>query len=256
MTTCSLPNPSAFNQSPLTPSFPRKVYPGIMPGSEGNRFRSKETSDEMSDAILVAAAQSGDDVAFVELCNRHSDRILRTLYQITKNREDAEDALQDSFLKAFTHIHKFEGRSLFSSWLTRIAINSALMLLRKRRSRNEIPIEIPSDGERPELHYEIVDPNEDPEAQYARLEKSERLRMEILRLRPRFRSVVELHQFQECSAAEIADTLSISVAAVKSRLLRARAALRKSTFRKKTPVHGYMRHSQTRQTYSDASVSG
>ncbi len=250
MTTC-LSNPSTSQSSSFTPTFPRKVYTETRPHSAPNHSVAEETPDEMSEQMLVAAAQSGDARAFVELCNRHSDRILRTLYQITKNREDAEDALQDAFLKAYTHINRFEGRSLFSSWLTRIAINSALMLLRKKRSRNEIPIDAPSDGERPELHREIVDPNEDPERQYVQQESRERLRQEILRLRPRFRSVVELHQFHDCSATEIANTLSISVAAVKSRLLRAKAVLRKSTTRKKPVMGDYMRQTATRHTYTD-----
>jgi RNA polymerase sigma-70 factor, ECF subfamily len=93
---------------------------------------------EMSDARLVSAAKSGDAVAFVELSARHSDMILRRTYRIVKNWQDAEDVLQDSFMKAFIHLKDFEERASFSSWLTRIAINTALMLLRKKRFHIEI----------------------------------------------------------------------------------------------------------------------
>jgi RNA polymerase sigma-70 factor (ECF subfamily) len=181
---------------------------------------------------LVAAAQAGDAIAFVTLCKLHSDKILRRLYRITKNWEDAEDALQDSFLKAYLHLNKFEGRSNFSSWLTRIAINSALMLLRKKRSRNEIPMEISIDGEQHPQQREVVDPALSPEHQYAQCERRERLGRAIPRLRPCFRSVVELYHFQDRSTSEIADVLSISVPAVKSRLLRAKGALRRTMLRK------------------------
>jgi RNA polymerase sigma-70 factor, ECF subfamily len=186
----------------------------------------------MSERMLVVAAQSGDAVAFVSLCKIHSDKILRRLYRITKNWEDAEDALQDSFMKAFLNINKFEGRSNFSSWLTRIAINSALMLLRKRRSRNEIPMEIAIDGDQYLQDREVPDPAVSPEHRYAECETRERLGTAVPRLRPCFRSVVELYHFQDRSTAEIADTLRISVPAVKSRLLRAKVALRRSMERK------------------------
>lgn len=198
------------------------------------QFSEKTSFDEteMNERMLVSAAQGGDAAAFVTLCKLHSQKILRRLYRITKNWEDAEDALQDSFLKAYLHLHKFEGRSSFSSWLTRIAINSALMLLRKKRSRNEIPMEITVDGDQSLQYREIADPAESPEHRYAQCERKEKLGMAIPRLRPCFRSVVELYHFEDLSTAEIADDLGISVPAVKSRLLRAKSALRRSLVRK------------------------
>jgi RNA polymerase sigma-70 factor (ECF subfamily) len=207
-----------------------EAAPLLIPCAGSTNHAAIEGADA-NEQMLVAAAKEGDASAFVTLCNRHSDKILRRLYRITKNWEDAEDALQDSFLKAYVHLHKFEERSSFSSWLTRIAINSALMLLRKKRARNEIPMEIPSDNEHPTQQREIIDPSETPERRYAQCESKERLSMAIPRLRPCFRSVVELHHFHEQSAAQIAETLSISVPAVKSRLLRAKSALRKSLVR-------------------------
>jgi RNA polymerase sigma-70 factor (ECF subfamily) len=194
----------------------------------GNDFTVEDSPAETSDELLVFAAKSGDAGAFVELSNRHSSKTLWRIYRITRNWEDAEDALQDSFLKAFTHLKNFEGRSSFSSWLTRIAINSALMILRKKRPYLEISIDGRNDDHEAWQACEPRDPTEDPETLYAQREREELLRGAILRLRPHFRDVVHLEQTQECSTKEIAQTLGISVAAAKSRLLRAKMALRAS----------------------------
>ena len=181
----------------------------------------------MDDGTLVSAARSGDHSAFVELCGRHSKKILPRIHRITKNREDAEDVLQDSLLKAYVHIGKFEGRSSFSSWLTRIAINTALMLLRKKRGV-EIPIEEASEDFLSWRAWEPRDQSETPETSYARREREELLRNAILRLPTTFRETVELRHSHEYSTKEIAAALGISVAAAKSRLLRARTAVRAS----------------------------
>jgi RNA polymerase sigma factor (sigma-70 family) len=101
---------------------------------------------QMSDEWLVLTARDGSASAFAELRDRHSSKILRTTYRITRNWEDAEDALQDSFLKAFLHLNKFEGRSAFLSWVTRIAINTALMIMRKKRANKELSIDPDDNG--------------------------------------------------------------------------------------------------------------
>jgi RNA polymerase sigma-70 factor, ECF subfamily len=183
-------------------------------------------SEVVNDELLVLAAKSGDTAAFAELRRRHSSKLLRTIYRITRNWEDAEDAVQDSFLKVFLHLNKFENRSSFASWLTRIAINSALMILRKKRF-NEISIDAASDDSESFERLELPDHREDPERCYVRNEREERLKGAILRLRPDFRDVVEM-QTQEYSTKELADVLGISLPAAKSRLLRARVALRAS----------------------------
>ena len=182
---------------------------------------------ELNDEQLVSAAKSGDRSAFVALCERHSDRILRRICQITRNWQDAEDVLQDSFLKAFIHLKNFEGRSSFSSWLTRIAINAALMILRKRRSL-EMPFDHICEDSEISHTWEPRDLKEDPETSCVRREREELLRGAILRLPPIFRDVIQLQHAQECSTNEIAETLGISVAAAKSRLLRAKTVLRAS----------------------------
>src|ERR1700733_11245938 len=125
----------------------------------------------MSDEVLVSTAQSGDANAFVELSKRHSNRALQTAYRITRNRQDAEDALQDSLLKAFTHLKTFQGKSSFSTWLTRIAINSALMILRKKRGCFEIPFDgIDDSGDNYE-RWLGSSPAENPENRLARKER-------------------------------------------------------------------------------------
>jgi RNA polymerase sigma-70 factor (ECF subfamily) len=179
---------------------------------------------EMNEELLVSAARSGDRTAFMELCRRHSRQIRWRVHRITRNHEDTEDAFQDTLLRAFLNLKSFEGRSSFSSWLTRIAINSALGILRKKRA-SELPILPSSDSSADWMLWEIPDQSETPEAYCERREKEALLRSAILRLPSIFREVVELRHEREYSALEIAETLGISVAAVKSRLSRARKAV-------------------------------
>jgi RNA polymerase sigma-70 factor (ECF subfamily) len=183
---------------------------------------------EMSDEMLVSIAKSGDANAFVELSKRHAGKVFQAAYRITRNRQDAEDALQDSFLKAFVHVKDFQERSSFSTWLTRIAMNSALMMLRKKRHGSEISIDIADGHEGNFETCELRSPIEDPESRYVRRERERELREAIVRLPQVFRDVVELRQAREYSTREIAQALGISVPAVKSRLSRAKSALRTS----------------------------
>ena len=180
---------------------------------------------EMSDEWLVVAAKDGNVDAFAELRARHFRTILRTTYRITRNWEDAEDAVQDSFLKVFVHLNSFEGRSSFLSWATRIAINISLMLLRKRRSHDCQSLDAWDHYVGFDDRWEIRDPREDPERFCARYERSELLRKAIRRLPPVLRGALELQQAQEYSIQEIGNSLGISSAAAKSRLLRAKVRL-------------------------------
>src|SRR6202451_850350 len=180
----------------------------------------------ISEAALVSMAKLGDSDAFVELSKLHSNRLLRRIYHITRNWHDAEDALQDATLRAFSHLKDFQEKSSLSTWLTRIAINSALMILRKKRGCYEIPFEgIDDSGDNYEC-LEVKSPAENPESRLARKEREELLRDAILRLPQVLREVVELRQAREYSTREIAQALGISVPAVKSRLSRARSTLR------------------------------
>jgi RNA polymerase sigma-70 factor, ECF subfamily len=177
-----------------------------------------------SDESLVAAAKQGFHLAFVEVCKRHSRCIFVAAYRITKNREDAEDACQDATLKAFVHLKTFDGRAKFSSWLTRIAINSALMILRQRRRRNETSIDAPLDGETG-VTLDVTDPAKDVDMAYIEHERNVRLRKAINRLRPALRDVLEIRLSSDGSVQEIAQQAGISVAAAKSRLIRGRQTL-------------------------------
>src|ERR1700734_4154107 len=136
----------------------------------------------MSDEMLASKAKSGDTDAFVELSQRHANPVFQATYRVTRNRQDAEDALQEAFLNAFTHMKNFEGRSSFSTWLTRIAINSALMTLRTKRNCHEIPT-----GEGPVGNFGIREPQSpigDPESHYVRGERHKLLRKAIHQLPP------------------------------------------------------------------------
>jgi RNA polymerase sigma factor (sigma-70 family) len=183
---------------------------------------------EISDEMLTSRAKSGDADAFVELSKRHASRVFQVTFRVTRNRQDAEDAFQDAFLNAFTHIKNFEGRSSFSTWLTRIAINSALMTLRKKRNCREIPIDGGDGGVGNVMIWEPQSPMDDPESHYVRGERHKRLRKAIYHLPPIYREVIQLQEAKERSLREIAQSLGITVSAVKSRLSRARSALRTS----------------------------
>jgi RNA polymerase sigma-70 factor (ECF subfamily) len=179
-----------------------------------------------TDEVLVAAAKLGDRLAFVELWARHSNTAFRMVYRITGNHEDAEDVLQDAWIKAYVHLNTFDGRAKFSTWLTRIAINSALMILRRKRARPETSMEITDGDTWP--YREIADQTKNVEELYARHESVERLRRAIRCLKPPLRSVVEFYQANDSSLKEVSEFAGISVAAAKSRLSRAKKTLRKA----------------------------
>jgi len=181
---------------------------------------------EISEAALVSMAKLGDSDAFVVLSKLHSNKILRNVYSITRNWHDAEDALQDATLRAFYHLKDFQEKSSFSTWLTRIAINSALMILRKKRGCYEISFDgIDDSGDKSERR-EVRSPAEDPESRLARKEREELLIDAILGLPQVLREVVQLRQARGYSTRETAQALGITVPAVKSRLARAKLSLR------------------------------
>jgi RNA polymerase sigma factor (sigma-70 family) len=182
----------------------------------------------LSDETLVRAAQKGHAWAFDALCERYERRIFRSALRITRNREDAEDSVQDALLSAFVHIRAFDGRSSFATWLTRIAINSALMILRKKRSSIEIASKDSQDSAAGEQSLEMPDHAPNPENRYVQKEEVSALKEAIRALRPSLRNVVEIQQLQERSLRETAAAMRISIAATKSRLLHAKVALRKS----------------------------
>lgn len=177
------------------------------------------------DEALVAAAKHGQHSAYSELCSRHSKRTLRTVQRITRNAEDAEDVVQESLMKAYLGLENFDGRAAFSSWLTRIAINSALMTLRRRRNRPESSLDSIDDSGKARA-LELIATSCSPEDRILQHERKRRLHSAVSRLPPNLRSVMEIRQSHDGSLEEIADLLGISVSATKSRVLRAKAALR------------------------------
>ena len=173
----------------------------------------------------VVARSEEESSAFQQLYEQSAPRVLKTLYRITRNREDAEDALQEAFLNAFLHAGDFDGRSSFSTWFTRIAINSALMILRKKRTHPEQSVDDADGNQRPWVMPETA---ANPEKLYAQSERAGILKAAVGDLRPGIRKAVEVGQLQERSMRETAEALGISLSAAKARLFHARAALRKS----------------------------
>ncbi|HJZ66204.1 MAG TPA: sigma-70 family RNA polymerase sigma factor [Candidatus Acidoferrum sp.] len=199
---------------------------------------------EHEERILVNAARKGECTAFDVLCKRYSSQLVRATYRVTRNREDAEDAVQDALLSAYIHVRNFDGRSSFSTWLTRIAINSALMILRKRRSLLAMATESADGFAGGETVREIPDHALTPERQLAQSEEEKMLKKAIEGLRPNLRKVIEIQHLQESSIRETAKAIGISVVAAKSRLFHAKAALRKSTpikFMRKTRIANRLR---------------
>jgi RNA polymerase sigma-70 factor (ECF subfamily) len=203
---------------------------GVMnpPSPSANERDIKRTLNEVREDVLISAAKSGDPVAFVELSKRHSNKILRRAYRIVKNWQDAEDVLQESLIRAFLHLKDFEERSSFSSWLTRIAINFALMSLRKKRGHIEISMEVFNDDHELLYRWEPKDPAESPESNFSRREREKMLEGAIRELPPMFRQVVQMKVIEGRSGEEVSQALGISVPAAKSRLARAKMALRVS----------------------------
>jgi RNA polymerase sigma-70 factor, ECF subfamily len=177
------------------------------------------------EAQLVAAAKSGDVNAFETLVSRYERKIFRLAQNITQNREDAEDVLQEAFLKAFQHLPEFQGNSRFYTWLVRIAVNQALMKLRKRRP-NEFSLDQQVETEDDLMPREVEDWGPSPEERYEQTELGRILSSAIGDLDPSFRIVFQLRDIEELSTEETAEALGLSVPAVKSRLLRARLKLR------------------------------
>lgn len=180
-----------------------------------------------NEAVLVAAAKAGSAAAFDELFRRYEQRVFRIAHRITRNREDAEDAVQQAFHRAFLFLNRFLGDSPFSTWLTRIAINEALMTIRKRR-HNTVPITELANPDSDAGPVEMQDSQRTPEQQYAQLELRSALMDLVLQLRPSLRAVILLREMRGFSTAETADLLGISVSAVKTRLFHARSKLRKT----------------------------
>ena len=181
---------------------------------------------EQSESALVTAAKAGDYDAFEQLVNRYEHKIYRLGLNITGNPEDAEDVLQEAFLKAFENLPRFREDSRFYTWLVRIAVNQALMKLRKRRSDKLVSLDDPIEEDGEFIPRDFADWKPSPEQLLGRTETREVLEKAIQDLPPSFRTVFTLRDVEGLSTEETADALDLSIPAVKSRLLRARLQLR------------------------------
>jgi RNA polymerase sigma-70 factor (ECF subfamily) len=178
-----------------------------------------------SDGALVAAAKCGNTQAFEDLVLRHERRVFTVAQRITNNREDAEDVVQETFHKVFLHLDDFQEKSRFSTWLTRIAMNESLILLRRRRGTLEVLPESPDDGDE-SFSAKFVDQRPSPEESCGRRERTELLAEAINRLGPKIRSTILLRDIEERSAEETAELLGTSISAVKARVFQGRRKLR------------------------------
>jgi RNA polymerase sigma-70 factor (ECF subfamily) len=181
--------------------------------------------DAAADEELVAAAKNGDELGFESLARRHQRRIFALAFRNTRVREDAEDLVQETLQKAFVHLQKFEGKSSFSTWLTRIAINESLVSLRKRRALHEVPADDSSGDHVATPGPDLADASPDPEATYLQKEEARSVSAAIRHLRPGMRRAVELRELGDLSTQETARRMGLSVAAIKGRVFHARKEL-------------------------------
>ncbi len=180
-------------------------------------------SDELA---LVEAAKAGDISAFEELVKRYDRNVFRIAQHITQNREDAEDVVQEAFLKAYGNLGQFQGQSKFYTWLVRIAVNEALMKLRRRRPERTVSLDQDVETGEDSIPREVADWSPNPEQQYGQAELRDILTKTIQGLPSSFRTVFVLRDVEGLSTEETAEALDLSIPAVKSRLLRARLQLR------------------------------
>ena len=189
------------------------------------------TEEAKAELELVDRARIGDGRAFSSLIERYEGKIFRLAMNITQNREDAEDVLQEAFLKAYEHLDQFQGNSRFYTWIVRIAVNQALMKLRKRKSDRSVSLDEQIDTGEDTMVREIAAWDPDPEQQYNQDELGGILTGAIQGLEPIYRTVFTLRDVEGLSTEETAEALDLSVPAVKSRLLRARLQLREKLTR-------------------------
>jgi RNA polymerase sigma-70 factor (ECF subfamily) len=192
---------------------------------------SVPSQTSFNETPLVTQARQGDLAAFTQLVEKYEGKIFRLAKHITNSQEDAEDVLQETFLKAYEHLDEFQGNSKFYTWIVRIAVNESLMKLRKRKSDRSVSLDEQIDTGEDVIAREIAVWEDNPEDQYSQTELREILDQAVQSLPPIFRSVFVLRDIEELSSEETAEILNLTVPAVKSRLLRARLKLREKLTR-------------------------
>jgi len=203
-------------------------------------------SDTANERTLVVAAKNGDEQAFETLFKRYRRKTLAVVLRYIRVVEDAEDIVQQSFYKAFVHLSQFQGESSFSTWLTRIAINEALMFLRHIGALREVSIDSMGDTEGSPVSLEIPDPNANPETRCSQREEARILWKAVRNLRPGLRATIALSELRELSRSETARRLGLSLPAVKARIFRGKRQLRQELVSSlkpgAKPVTGIARH--------------
>jgi RNA polymerase sigma-70 factor (ECF subfamily) len=177
---------------------------------------------------LLAAAKRGDSAAFETLCKQAASRVFHVARRMMRNNEDAEDVLQESFQQAFVHLDSFNGDSRFSTWLTRIAINTALMKLRKKNPSRDVSLDESAETEESSYRIDVEDLGLNPEQLCAQEEQQRILSEALNALTPGMRKAIELRELDERSTEETAQIMGISVSAVKARVFHGRRKLRET----------------------------
>lgn len=216
---------------------------------DSEQLAATETGND--DLALVHATNNGDMAAFEELVRRYDRKLLRIALNITRNREDAEEVVQEAFLRAYRHLRQFQGTAKFSTWLTRIALNQSLARLRKQHGAKAISLdgEVQFDGE--VLPIDVADWAPNPEERYRASELRRILTKTMRELRPALRVVFVLRDVEGFSTSETAEALGLTQVSVKARLFRARLELRERLSKYfKTPAQGtvHVRSVPTRRT--------
>jgi len=212
--------------TPTALSWENEATDDVTPETTATVAEVEITPEVREELELVERARKGDGGAFSSLIRRYEGKIFRLAMNITQNREDAEDVLQEAFLKAYEHLDQFQGNSRFYTWIVRIAVNQSLMKLRKRKSDRTVSMDEQIDTGEDTVVREIATWDPDPEVQFSREELNGILTGAIDELAPIYRMVFTLRDVDGLSTEETAEALDLSVPAVKSRLLRARLQLR------------------------------
>ena len=184
------------------------------------------SADARDESAFLVAAKSGDSAAFELLCKRSANIVFGVARRMMRNKEDAEDVLQEAFKQAFIHLKSFNEHSRFSTWLSRIAINTALMKLRKKQHLWDVSLDESDENEQSGSWLDVEDKGLNPEQLYAQMERQQILSEAMNELTPGMRKAIELRELDERSGEETARIMGISVSAVKARVFHGRRKLR------------------------------
>jgi RNA polymerase sigma-70 factor, ECF subfamily len=194
--------------------------------TKGTSERATRQNTARGESAFLAAAKRGDPAAFEILCKQSANTVFHVARRMMRNNEDAEDVVQESFQQAFIHLKSFNGDSRFSTWLSRIAINAALMKLRKKHRLWDVSLDESVESEQPASRFDVEDQGPNPEQLCAQEERQRILSKAMNHLTPGMRKAIELRELDERSTQETARIMGISVGAVKARVFHGRKRLR------------------------------